>query len=410
VTVAAGLAAASCARARPVTAAAAAYAGPARADSVQPRPRESARVSSFRWSILASSLLGHRSQPLLAMADGKLLELSGLANVTSRSPGSVSPAAAAFDPATGRWHRIASIPGIAASSPGSWNPVIAPAGRELLVANGPVGSCAAGCWPGAALYDPAANRWSRLTPPRQLDGLAIQAASWTGQKIIVAAVDSAHEKLGVAAYDPATRHWQVITPALPRRHPPRIAAMAAADGRVILWSLWDRVTATRDGFSEYAGVDVLAMRHLGTWRNVTGRWPQDQLVTSPVPAGTAILVSPGQIWCGWYCIPPYTWNPGYFANPATLARTIIPSGPLGEVNPAFIWAGNAIIAVNLGSSVSGPGIQIQPDDMALWDPASRHWTRLPAPPGRPAMSVTPLWTGTELLALTDNGQLLSLHR
>jgi len=389
-----------------LVAAGCAVAGPAARTAAYAR---AAPVSGFRWSVLASSPLAPRSSAVLVMDGGTLLELSGLTGATNTSAGKVSADAAAFDPATGRWHRIASIPGIAASSPDSWNPVSAWAGRELLVANGPLRSCAAGCWTGAALYDPAANRWSALTPPKQLDGLTVDAAAWTGRELVVAAVDGNRQRLGVADYDPATRRWQVITPALPRKHPPRMAELVAADGRVILWSLWDRVIPMKGGFSEYAGVDVLAMRQLGTWRNVTGKWPQGQLVASPVFTGTAILISPGQIWCGWYCIPPFTWNPGYFANPATLARTVIPLGPLGEVNPAFIWTGDAIIAVNLDSEVSGPGISIQLDDMALWDPASRHWTRLPAPPGRPAMSVTPLWTGTELLALADDGHLLSFH-
>lgn len=83
--------------------------------------------------------------------------------------------------------------------------------------------------------------------------------------------------------------------------------------------------------------------------------------------------------------PPYSWHPGYFADPATLTRKIIPPGPLGQANPALIWTGRAIIAIDLDASIGGHGSQgpIRPDDMALWDPAADRWLRLPAPPGYP---------------------------
>jgi hypothetical protein len=419
--VAAGLAAAGCSVAGAPPATTAVVTGGSATGSgislagAAPIQRESgpppAAISRYRWSVLASSPLGPRSQELLVMDGGTLLELSGLSGASNTSAGKVSADAAAFDIATGRWHRIASIPGIAATSPDSWSPVSAWAGQELLVANGPLRSCAAGCWTGAALYDPAGDRWSMLTPPKQFDGLSVTAAAWTGRELIVAAADSIRERLGVGAYDPATGRWQVITPALPRHHPSRGAELVAADGRVILWSLWDRIMPVKNGGTEASGVDVLAMRQLGTWQDVTASWPQHQPpVDSPLFTGTAILLSPGQIWCGYSCIPTPTWNPGYFANPVTLARTIIPAGPLGQVNPTFTWTGDAIIAANVdGDEVDRPGHEVLPGDMALWDPATGHWTTLQSVPGRPHMSATPVWTGTGLLALTDDGSLLAFR-
>ncbi len=48
--------------------------------------------------------------------------------------------------------------------------------------------------------------------------------------------------------------------------------------------------------------------------------------------------------------------------------------------------------------------------MALWDPATGHQQRLPAPPGYPKLAAAPSWAGTELPELTGNGKLLSFHR
>jgi len=139
------------------------------------------------------------------------------------------------------------------------------------------------------------------------------------------------------------------------------------------------VKTYKNGLSDHAGVDVLALSPDGTWRDVTGGWPQNQEVTSPVFTGAAILVSPGQVWCGTRCIPPYTSKPGYFADPATLTRKIIPAGPLGQANPAFIWTGRAIIAVDLDASIGGHGNQrpIRPDESRTRSMAAPRRTQDP---------------------------------
>ena len=370
-----------------------------------------APAAGFGWSALASSPLGARSGPLVAWAGGQLLEIGGLVANGSRS----TSAGAAFDPATGRWRRIAAVPAAAGVRPNdptglSLSPDSAWTGKYLAVANGLVKACpkadptvATACWTGVALYDPAANRWTALTLPKQLDGLEVSAVAWTGRDVVVAAVDTAafgtsQGRLAMAAYAVATHRWRVITPVVPRRHPPRYLTLTDADGQLLLWSQWDRVIKSNNGFGDYAGVDVLAMSSNGTWRNVTGRWPQEQNVSPPLITADGLLFSPGQIWCGVACIPPYSSEPGYFANPVTLARKTIPAGPLGQSDPPYVWAGDEIIAVNQNVG-----------DVALFKPSASRWTPLPAVPGHPSLSVTPVWTGTELLTLTNAGRLLALH-
>jgi hypothetical protein len=369
------------------------------------------QISRFRWSGLPASPLGSRSQPLLVWAGGELIELGG------QHKGNVGYDGAAFRPVTGRWHRI---PSAAAHNVGFLNAVSVWTGRQLFVTNGQFESCLAprgvggtpsNCWPHAGLYDPATNRWSATRLPGPMDGLGLAAAVWTGHDVVLAGVSAQHGRLGVASYDPATGRWQMITPVRPAGHPSRSVAMVATAGRLIIWSLWDRVTRYKNGLSDRAGVDVLALGPGGTWRDVTGRWPQDQLVTSPVPAGAAILVSPGQVWCGTACSPPYSSLPGYFADPATLDRTVIPPGPIGETDPAFVWTGRAIVAVDRYARIGAHDHQgpTRPDDMALWDRTTGRWLRLPAPPGHPGLAGAPVWAGTELLALTATGQVLALR-
>jgi len=372
-----------------------------------PRPGSgptAAQLARFRWSALPASPLGPRFQPITVWTGHELLELGGVVK------GSTSYQGAAFDPATGRWRQIAATGG----NVGFSGAVTVWTGRQLFVSNGQYESCLtsggiANCLPHAGLYDPMTNRWSLTPLPQPMDGLTLMGAVWTGRDVVLAGVNVSGNRLGVASYNPAANRWQMITPRLPAGHPAQDVTLVATPGRLILWSLWSR--RSKGGFSGYAGVDVLALGRDGSWHDVTGNWPQNQTVTSPAFTGSAILISPGQIWCGSTCSHPYAYLKGYFADPATLARTTVPLGPLGQTNPPFVWTGRAIIAFNLDASISGPGgFRIRPDDMALWDPAASRWRTLPPPPGHPPISTIPLWTGTNLLALTDQGTLLSFHR
>jgi hypothetical protein len=283
-------------------------------------------------------------------------------------------------------------------------------GRQLFVANGsvpPNGTAAVGT--SAALYDPVTNRWTATPLPSQMGGATQLSATWTGQAIVVAGAQSG--QISVAALNLATGQWTMLSPVLPARHPARFISIVASPDRVILWSLWDRMTTYPGGFGDYAGVDVLALGRDGAWNNVTHGWPQNHDVPSPVYTGSAILVSPGQVWCGTACIPPYTSFPGLFADPATLQTAVISPGPLGRTAPAFIWTGRGIIAVDLYDDTSGPGtLRVRPDDMASYDPVTGRWRTLPVPPGYPPLAATPLWAGTQLLELTNTGDLLAFHR
>lgn len=375
-----------------------------------------AQIAGFRWSRLPASPLGPRTQPLLAWTGRELIELGGLRK------GGTTDEGAAFDPATGRWHRIASV---GSRNIGFANAVSVWTGRLLFVSNGQTESCVqvkgggggtqANCWPHAGLYDPVTNRWTQTRLPNAMNGLELMAAVWTGRDVILAGVNTNLGRLGVGAYDPATGRWRMITPELPAGHPARFVAMTATTSRLILWSLWDQT----HGSGITSGVDVLATGADSAWHDVTGRWPQHVTITSPQFTGTQILGSPGQVWCGTACSPPYASFPGFFVNPVTLARTTIPAGPLGSLDPPFLWTGRAVIAVNgdgsTGSGSASPGggtshYTIAPGATALFDPATRRWQSLPRPPGYPHLSaVLPAWAGNELLMLTAQGQLLGLR-
>jgi hypothetical protein len=304
---------------------------------------------------------------------------------------------------------------------GFWNAVTAWTGRQLFVTNGQEEPCLsipghpgipANCWPHAGLYDPVTNRWTETKLPVPMYGLYLMAAVWNGRDVILAGVNHVHHPtMSVAAYDPATNHWRMITPRLPVEHPTIDVSLVATPGRVILWSQWDYFHHVKPVAFDVSGVDVLSLGPNGTWSNVTDHWPQTQAITAPVFTGSAILVSPSPFWCDNCSIPGPIFYPGYFADPVTLQRTLIPLGPLGQAHqagPPFIWTGRTIIAINLNPRGGEP--VLRRDDMALYDPATRRWQRLPAPPGRPTPAVTPIWAGNQLLLLSADGSLLWFHR
>ncbi len=359
--------------------------------SGSPAGPAAARSAGIRWSGLPASPLGPQSRPVLAWTGRELIELGGARNGSTISSG------AAFSPATGRWHLIA---GVGHGGIGLADAVSVWTGRQLFVAGGTR----------AALYDPAAGRWTPTRLPAAMGGLNLNDAAWTGRDVIVAGTSSSRGRLGVAAYDPATGRWRMITPLLPSGHPVRFFVMTATASRIILWSMWDVVHGNSSGFSDVSGVDVLALGADGTWRDVTGRWPQHATVNDALFTGTEILIPPGVIWCGTRCSSTVAGTPAYFADPVTLARTGISAPPLGE-SDAFIWTGRAIIALDQGVNITSLGgrTEARPDDMALWDPGTGRWRRLPAPHGYPRLAATPQWVGRELLTLTARGQLLVLR-
>jgi hypothetical protein len=379
-----------------------------------PRPPASAgpaatQLARFRWSTLPPSPLGTRDYPVVAWTGRELLEFGGLRK------GHITGDGAAFDPATGRWHRIAGV------GPRTMGFLGAPSvwtGRQLFVANeacpppkdgsGPPASCP----PRAGLYNPVTNRWTRTTLPGGLYGLDVQTLVWTGRDVILAGVNFNNGRLGVAAYNPATGRWRTITPAVPVGHRAESVTMTATTSRLILWSMWSRGKGTRSP----SGVDVLSMGPGGTWRDVTDRWPQHRTIPAAFFTGSSILVSPGQRWCSLRCREKTTSTfPGYFVDPVTMARTTIPAGPIGSLGPEFVWTGRAILAVNnttigTGSSSGNFHITVGPGLTALFDPGTGRWQRLPHPPDYPHVGlVSPVWDGHELLLLSASGRLLALH-
>jgi hypothetical protein len=336
--------------------------------------------SHARWSVLARSPLGPRSDPVFVWDGCGLLELGGSSRGFLRRTG------AAYDPRRGRWRLVAPAPaGVVSSGVASvWT------GRLLFVSGGAAG----------AMFDPTADRWT-LTRRPPIPLLRQAAAVWDGRGVVLAGlVDRA---VVAARYRPGADAWTRIDPPAPAGHPSLGLAMVTTDDGVLLWSLW----GGRGHFPGTGwGVDVYRLRGAGGWVDVTGSWPQSETVDDPVFTGRQVLLAPGQIWCGACSHPPPVGSQGYLVDPRTLRRTAIPHGPLDDLGPQILWTGSREISLNAAGEITGPNVRVLPGEIAFWRPAAHRWTRGSSAPC-PLSDTPAVWAGHELFVLGRDGTLLS---
>ena len=150
-----------------------------------------------RWRALAPSPLAGSQHPVGAWTGRELVIVVGDRNPDTGKPWPARLArAAAYDPATDTWRRIAPLPAQRLGATAVWD------GHEVLL----VGGARVGF-----AYDPAANRWRQL--PRA--GLRFGAATvWTGRQVLLwggttrlgSQVSPAHG----LAYDPKVNRWSAL--------------------------------------------------------------------------------------------------------------------------------------------------------------------------------------------------------
>ena len=169
---------------------------------------------------LAESPLGPEQEPLGAWTGRELvLFVSGLSAADGEPlPGDLARAAA-YDPASDSWRRIAPLPEARRGANAVWD------GKEILVLGGRTGDGARAVVDFA--YNPATNGWRRL--PGLETGRTGAVAAWAGRRVLVWGGDLGRSSLVLArtglAFDPATGR----SSRLPR---------APIDGRVAPAAVW----------------------------------------------------------------------------------------------------------------------------------------------------------------------------
>jgi hypothetical protein len=183
------------------------------------------------WRKLAPSPLAPEQGALGVWTGRELLVFVSGINPADGKPWPARLArAAAYDPSTDSWRRLAPIPdlGVRFGGTATWD------GHEMLVVG-------AGARARSTLaYDPAANRWRRLASPPvgRLDARAV----WTGSRLLVWGSETASSASPVGlAYEPRSDRWSRL---------PRVPLHGL--GQTVVWTghdllVWGGVVPTPAG-------------------------------------------------------------------------------------------------------------------------------------------------------------------
>jgi N-acetylneuraminic acid mutarotase len=180
------------------------------------------------WRAIADSPLAPEQQPLGVWTGRELvLFVSGISAVDGKPLPPELARAAAYDPATDTWRRIAPLPERRVGATAVWD------GREILVVGGRDGN---GDLARVGLaYNPTTNDWRRL--PAMEPGRIGAVTAWTGRRLLVWGGDAGRTALvpvhGGLSFDPAGDRWTRL-PRSPLEG--RADAVAAWTGReLIVW-------------------------------------------------------------------------------------------------------------------------------------------------------------------------------
>lgn len=185
------------------------------------------------WRKLPRSPLHGSQAPLGAWTGRELIVVVGGDNPATGKPWPASLArAAAYNPTTNHWRRIAPPPSPRLGATAVWD------GHDVLVVGG------GGALHGLA-YDPATNRWRQLRHTASRTGAI---AAWTGKLLLLwggrIANGQAIPTQGTA-FDPKTNHWLLLPPAPIHG---RNAATAVWTGeQFIVWGGGDTYPPFTDG-------------------------------------------------------------------------------------------------------------------------------------------------------------------
>lgn len=199
--------------------------------------------------------------------------------------GDASAGGSSYDPAANRWRPIAASPLAPSQSPqGAWD------GHELIIlVSGldPDGHPYPARLARAAAFDPATNRWRRIAPPPSTRAGA--SAVWDGREVLfVAGTPSGGTTLTRSglAYDPSTNRWRTLPPMPAGRAG---AAVVRAGGRVLVWG-----GTTSPARTQYPSTGVEYVPAAGRWFSIGAAPVRGRLDPVAVWTGRMLLVFGGR--------------------------------------------------------------------------------------------------------------------
>jgi hypothetical protein len=162
-------------------------------------------TATNRWRALAPSPLAGSQHPIGAWTGRELIVFVGGLDPDGKPWPARLARAAAYNPRTNTWRRIAPLPAARGGASVVWD------GREVLVVGGAAPGAATAARVGFA-YNPATNRWRRL--PRMNFGRIGAAAVWTGKQLLLwggtTRPGSTVALRSGLAFDPNSNRWTAL--------------------------------------------------------------------------------------------------------------------------------------------------------------------------------------------------------
>lgn len=278
----------------------------------------------------------------------------------------------------------------------------------------------------AAAYNPAANHWTKLTPPKAPEYVPGYEAVWTGRQML--AFDAFHS----VAYTPATNRWRVLPKAI------NLGIVTWTGREALGWGGGCCGEAQKQGsaYSPSAGrYRKLPPTSLGASQGPVGAWTGRELILfvgpydidgklRPASVATAAAYQPASN--TWRRIARMPWHPqggypmgtgvwdghellvvgagnaarsAYAYDPATNRWRTLASLPSPRIGGIGVWAGTRLLLIGGQNKTATKTLR----GGLAYDPKTNRWTRLPVMPLRDSYGAVAVWTGHELL-VTNHGR------
>ena len=361
-------------------------------------PATAQALGHDRWTVIAPSPIEARSQPAAVWTGSQMLVWGGVSGQQQDLHGD----GAAYDAVHDFWQRLPDSPlsprsGMAAVWTGTrmfvWGGYDRLGGGQSHVAGD------------GAMYDPATGRWTRIASS-PLSPRAGATAVWAAGRVVVLGgrpavlTDTDRAFLDAAAYDPVTDRWTAL-PALPLpagQTPANPTAVAAGDA-VYAWLPWSRVEHHGNTVTGRTGMHMYRLDPGAThWTEITQ--PEDHaadVVNDPQWTGRELLLPAAGTYRGPFSGPPPSGLRGRRYDPATGQWTLLPHGPVDDLNASSVWTGAALLSYASSTYAGGPDGVHRPGEAAAWDPTTDRWVDVPNAPYAADSGQASVWTGDALL-------------
>ena len=369
-------------------------------------------LASDHWSTLPAAPIPIRAAAAGVWTEKQFIVWGGAAG---KNDDEVRGDGAAYDPVAHRWTTVPTAPISARTGMASvWT------GSDLFVWGGEDRVSDPGhAVNDGALYDPATAKWKKL-PPSPLSARAYATAMLLDGKVIVIGgqplpmTSTQREDTDLAAYDPTTNMWSKLAPMPLGAGQSLLGIVAAPVGdHVYAWQLWQQVVPDPLASGESGAESISSGIDLDIFDLASNTWRPDPSASRPVngddgnnaptgierafSTGTDIVVPAAQPFCGDCHGPWVSGEQGRLLDVAANTWTLLPRGPVDDLEPNVLYTGDTMLAFDTSASMSGPAGNHFPGEAAVWDPMFDRWTPLPAAPLSSGGNAVAVWAGDRLL-------------